>query len=71
MNRLPATVNLTGIDYSRGVFTLTGRAPSEVELLAYLKDLDTSGSFTGITIASLTKSGDRDMDFTLVLETGD
>lgn len=71
VNRLPATVNLTSIDYSRGVFILTGRAPSQVEVLAYLKDLDTSGSFTGITIASLTKSGDQSMDFTLVLETGD
>ncbi len=71
VNRLPATIKLTRIDYSRGVFTLDGRAPGEVEVLAYLKDLDTSGSFTGITIASLTKSGDRNMDFTLVLETGD
>lgn len=71
VNRLPATVNLTSIDYSRGVFTLTGQAPSQVEVLAYLKDLDSSGSFTGITIASLTKSGDRNMDFTLILETGD
>ena len=71
VNRLPAAVKLTGIDYSLGVFTLDGRAPSQVEILAYLKDLDTSGSFTGITIASLTKSGDGNTAFTLILKTGD
>ncbi len=71
VNRLPDAVKLTGIEYSLGVFTLDGRAPSQVEVLAYLKDLDTSGSFAGITIASLTESGDGNMAFTLILKTGD
>jgi Tfp pilus assembly protein PilN len=71
VNSLPASANLTSLNFDNGIFTLDGRSPTEVELLSYLKVLDDSGHFSGITITSLTKAGDELMDFTLVLETGD
>lgn len=71
VDRLPETIKLTRINYAGGLFAIDGRSAGEAELLTYLKDLETTGDFTEITIISLAKSGDQSTDFSLVLRTGD
>ncbi len=71
VDHLPDSIKLTRINYTAGLFAIDGRSAGEAALLAYLKDLEATGDFTEITIISLTKSGDQNADFSLVLRTGD
>ncbi len=73
VSSLPSSVNLTSISYANSVLTVNGWSPSEVEVLSYLRNLDNSGRFSEITIASMKSiegEGEDEgegMDFTLVL----
>ncbi|MFC1864674.1 PilN domain-containing protein [Chloroflexota bacterium] len=65
MQSLPNTISLSSISHANGILTISGRAPSEGEVLLYLKKLDTSGSFSEITIANMSRIEGKGMDFTL------
>jgi len=66
MNSLPSTVILSSISHANSILTISGRAPSEREILAYLKELDTSGRFGEISIANMSSIEGGGMDFTLL-----
>ncbi|MFC1903769.1 pilus assembly protein PilM [Chloroflexota bacterium] len=67
VNHLPDTISLAHIGYVNRTLTINGRTPGEGELLSYLRELDASGRFSGITITSLRKLESEETDFTLVL----
>jgi len=48
------------------MLAISGQAPSEREVLSYLRKLETSGSFGEITIANMSRIEDEAMDFTLL-----
>jgi len=78
---LPGPINLTGINHAGDQLSIAGEAPSEAEVLAYARNLDNSGRFAEVTIASIRREvieegeGDEEveerMDFTLTLKTGE
>lgn len=70
VSSLPDTINLTKIQYASNILTLKGSAPSEKEVLSYLRELDASGRFAEINITSMKKIEGKGMDFTLVLKGG-
>jgi len=55
INCLLSSINLTRISHTQDMLTVSGRAPNEAEVLAYARNLDNSGQFSGVTIASLTR----------------
>lgn len=71
VNSLPSTVSLTSISHSNPILTIKGGAPSEEEILSYLRELEASGKFSDITITSLKRISDERMDFTLILSAGE
>ncbi|MEE9583622.1 MAG: PilN domain-containing protein, partial [Dehalococcoidales bacterium] len=71
VNRLPRTISLTSINYANRILTISGRTPSEDEVLSYLQDLDKGGGFPQITITSMKRIETEGMDFTLVLKIGE
>ena len=52
-NSLLSTINLSSISHDGGQLTINGSSPSETEVLAYARNLDASGRFSKVTIASL------------------
>ncbi len=71
VNRLPRTISLTSINYANRILTMSGRTPSEDEVLSYLQDLDKGGGFPQITITSMKRIEGEGIDFTLVLKIGE
>ncbi len=71
INSLPAKVSLTNVSHSSHTLTIKGRAPDEEEILSYLRELDSSGRFSDITISNIRMGEDNSTDFTLVLSTGE
>ena len=69
-NNLPSAISMTNISHAGSRLTLKGRAPSEKDVLSYAKNLDASGRFPEIIIASMTRVADEGMDFTLDIRTG-
>jgi len=67
-NTLPSTVSLTNISHTGSMLTISGNSPSETEVLTYARSLDASGRFSEIIIASMKRTEDERMDFTLVLK---
>lgn len=67
-NTLPSTVSLASISYASSILTISGKSPSETEILSYARRLDASGRFSEIVIASIKKTEGESMDFTLVLK---
>ena len=67
LNSLPSTITLTGVSSTDGELTINGRTPDEDEFLSYLQNLEVSDKFLEITIASMTRTEDEGMDFSLVL----
>jgi len=63
---LPSTINLSSISHANNLLTVSGRAPSESEVLLYLRKLDSSGSFGEVTITNMSKIEGEGMDFTLL-----
>ena len=70
VSSLPSAVSLTSISHTDTTLTVNGRAPSEAEVLAYLRNLEASGKFSEATIASMKRNKDDGMDFILVLRVG-
>jgi type IV pilus assembly protein PilM len=50
---LPSTINLAIINHTEDTVTISGKSPSEVEILQYAQTLDDSGLFTEVLIASI------------------
>lgn len=71
ISSLPSKVSLTSITHSSHTYNIKGRAPDEQEILSYLRELDASGRFSDITINSIRIAQDENMDFILVLKTGE
>ena len=63
---LPNSISLSSISHANSILTMTGRAPSEKEVLLYLRKLDSSGRFGEITITNMSRGNDEGMDFTLL-----
>ncbi|GAI07122.1 unnamed protein product, partial [marine sediment metagenome] len=64
---LPSTVSLTSISYSSSLLTISGKSPSEAEVLFYARKLESSGQFSETIIASMKRMEDGSMTFTLLL----
>jgi Tfp pilus assembly protein PilN len=71
VNSLPETVSLTSIAQNRKTLTISGRAPSETDILSYLKELEDSERFSSITITNLLKTADGNMNFNVILGGGE
>jgi len=70
VNRLPETVRLNGISQTQNSLTLRGQAQSQDDILAYLRELETSERFSSITITSLTITSDGNINFNVILNVG-
>ncbi len=53
---LPNTITPTRIEHNNGVLTITGRAPGEQDILAYLRSLDQSRRFGVINVTLITET---------------
>ncbi len=62
---LSGAINLGSISYAISMLTLNGWASNEKDLLLYARKLDGSGRFSEVIIASLRKTRDDRIDFTL------
>jgi len=71
VNSLPETVSLTNINQNRETLTISGRAPSETDVLSYLRKLEDSERFSSITIINLKKTADGHTDFNVILGGGE
>ncbi len=73
VNSLPSTISLSSISHVNNTLTINGWSPSEKEVLSYLWNLDNSGRFSEIIIASMKRVEDEGegMDFTFVLRVGE
>jgi len=73
VSSLPSTISLTSISHADGILTITGRSPSEVEVLSYLRNLDNSGRFFEVFITGMKRIEDEGegMDFTFALRVGE
>ena len=63
---LPGTISLSSISHASNILTISGRAPSEKQVLTYIMELDASGRFGEITIANMSRIEGEGMDFTLL-----
>ena len=63
---LPKNVNLSTISHASNKLTISGMAPSEVEVLVYAKNLRTNGRFSRVIISTMEKT-EEGMSFTLTL----
>ncbi len=63
---LPSAISLSSISHANSILTISGRVPSEKQVLKYIVGLDASGRFGEITIANMTRIEDEGMDFTLL-----
>jgi len=68
LSSLPGTVSLTGVSYTNGALTIGGNAPSEDEVLSYLRSLEASGKFSEIRVSNMAKAKDGGMEFSVVLK---
>jgi len=63
---LPGTISLSSISHANSMLTISGRAPTERDVLSYITKLDTSGRFGDIAITNMTRMEDEGMEFTLL-----
>jgi len=75
VNNVVSGISLRSISHSGGGLNLNGGAPSEAEVLEYARNLDASGRFSEVTVASIMRVGSSDnmserMDFNLALALG-
>ena len=68
-NNLRSTISMSHISHAGSKLTLRGRATSEGEVLSYAENLDASGRFPEIIIASMKRVEGEETDFTLILGT--
>jgi len=65
ISSLPGNVNLSSISQSESIVTINGWAPSEKDVLSYVRNLDDSAQFSEITITGMKRIEDEGMEFTL------
>ena len=70
VNSLPEMVNLTSISQDRRNLTISGNAPSEDDILSYLRVLEESERFSRITITNLRNTAEGYTYFNVILEGG-
>jgi len=70
-NALPDTISLASISHTGNMLTISGTAPTEADVLSYASKLDNSGRFSETIVASMRKTGDEGVDFTLILKVRD
>jgi len=63
---IPNTISLSSISHDNSILTISGRAPSEKQVLKYIMELDASGRFGEITITNMGRAEGEGMDFTLL-----
>ncbi|MDO8577914.1 MAG: PilN domain-containing protein [Dehalococcoidales bacterium] len=66
MNSMPTTTTVNSITLTGNILTVTGRAPGEKELLAYVDRLSASGVFADVTVTSITRTVNGTIDFSLL-----
>lgn len=71
LGSLPIGVSLTNVKSTKDSITLDGIAPNSDKVFSYLRALDASKIFTEITINSMAITENGDMNFSLVLKTGE
>ncbi len=71
VNSLPEMVILTSISHSPTTLTIKGQAPSEEDILSYLKELEACERFSSITITNLRRTAAGNTDFSIILGMGD
>ena len=71
LSSLPSSISLTDVSSTTGILTINGRSPDEDDVLSYFQNLEASGKFGEITIATMTRIEDGGVDFSLILETGE
>jgi len=64
---LPSGLSLTAVNSDENTLTIEGLAYDEDLILIYLRTLEASGIFDEITIASMTRTEDEEMSFSLIL----
>jgi len=64
VSNLVSGIDLSSIDHLGGELKIHGRSPSEVEILEYARNLDDSGRFNEVTIASIMRAEDRGGEIT-------
>ena len=65
VNSLPGTISLSNISHANNILTISGKAPSEKEVVLYLTNLHTSGGFGDITSANMDRIEGEGMVFNL------
>ena len=70
LGSLPLSVILTGFSSDESALSIAGTAPDADKVFAYLRALEASGKFSEITVASMTRTDQGTMNFSLVLKTG-
>ncbi len=70
-SRLPETVSLTGISQAQNSLSFRGQTQNEESILSYLRELEVSERFSGITITSLTRAADGTVNFSVILNLGE
>ncbi|MBI4302814.1 MAG: pilus assembly protein PilM [Chloroflexi bacterium] len=68
MNTLPSSMSLTAITHTGSILTLSGVAPSDIEILAYARRLNLNNDFLDPFISSMKDAGDQGMTFTVILK---
>jgi type IV pilus assembly protein PilM len=66
---LPNAISLTSINHANSILTISGKAPSENEVLLYLEKLYNGGSLGEITTTNMIRTNGKAMDFTLFAST--
>ncbi|MEE8413869.1 MAG: PilN domain-containing protein [Dehalococcoidales bacterium] len=67
LGSLPAGINLTEVNSDAGTLTVNGLALDEDKIFLYLRTLDASQEFQEITISSMTRTDEGEIDFSLIL----
>lgn len=65
---LPSTIGLTGFTSDEGILTISGTAPNENEVLAYLKVLEDTGEYSEITVTNMTATEEGETSFSFLLK---
>ncbi|OGO19137.1 MAG: hypothetical protein A2144_06000 [Chloroflexi bacterium RBG_16_50_9] len=73
VSNLVSDVSLGSISHNGRILSIAGQSPSEVEILSYARNLDATGRFFEVTVASIARTessdnGTEHMDFSLALQ---
>jgi type IV pilus assembly protein PilM len=66
IDRLPDTISLSSVNHATSLLIISGRAPSESDILSYLMELNAYGRFSDINVTEISRISDEEMVFTLL-----